>query len=182
MKSQTGDGPPRALLIAALVLAVGAVVAVLVVAAVLQRTPTQAPVVIAGAPAPRADSPECRSLIDALPEQLGDYSRAPVREPAPAGTAAWQAGDGSEALILRCGLDRPVDFVVGAPLQVVDAVQWFRVADQADEGRSTWFAVDRPVYVALTLPSGSGPTPIQVISTAIAEALPATPVDPGPVR
>lgn len=182
MNSQTGDGPPRPLLIAALVVAVGAVVAVLVVAAVVQRPPAPAPVVIAAAPAPHAESPECRSLTEALPEELGEYSRAPVLEPAPAGTAAWQAEDGGEALILRCGLDRPVDFVAGAPVQMVDAVQWFRVADQADEGRSTWFAVDRPVYVALTLPAGSGPTPIQAISTAIAESLPATAVDPGPVR
>mgnify|MGYP002628056406 CR=1 FL=1 len=181
MTSQTGDGPPRPWLIAALVLAVGAVVAVLVVATVLQRPATQNPVVIATAPAPQADSPECRALTTALPERLGEYSRAPVREPAPTGTAAWQAENGSEAIILRCGLDRPLEFVVGTPVQMVDAVQWFRVADGAGEGRSTWFAVDRPVYVALTLPAGSGPTPIQTISTTIAQALPATTVDPAPV-
>ena len=52
----------------------------------------------------------------------------------------------------------------------------------ADDGRSTWFAVDRPVYVALTLPAGSGPTPIQEISRAIAKSLPAKAVDPAPVR
>ena len=82
-------------------------------------------------------------------------------------------------MILRCGLDRPVEFVVGSPLQVVDPVQWFRVVD---EERSTWFAVDRPVYVALTLPPGSGPTPIQTISEVIAKSLPAKPIDPAPVR
>jgi hypothetical protein len=82
-------------------------------------------------------------------------------------------------VILRCGLDRPIAFVLGSPLQVVDAVQWFEVADQ---GRSTWFAVDRPVYVALTLPQGSGPTPIQEISRVVAKTLPAKPVDPGPPR
>jgi hypothetical protein len=56
------------------------------------------------------------------------------------------------------------------------------VADDADTGRSTWFAVDRPVYVALTLPAGSGPTPIQAISAAISTALPPTAVDPAPPR
>lgn len=182
MNSQTGDGPPRSLLIAALVVAVGAAVAVVVVVAVLQRPAAQAPVAITPVPAPRADSPECRALIEALPQQLGDYRRASVQEPAPAGAAAWRTDGGGEALILRCGLDRPADFVVGVPLQVVDAVQWFRVADQADEGRSTWFAVDRPVYVALTLPPGSGPTPIQAISATIADSLPATAVDPAPAR
>ncbi len=94
---------------------------------------------------------------------------------------------------------------MGTPIQMVDAVQWFRVGEAgvgndgvgeagredgwatgvgpepAGDGRSTWFAVDRPVYVALTLPAGSGPTPIQSLSTTIAEVLPAVPPDPGPV-
>jgi hypothetical protein len=193
MNSQTGDGPPRSLLIAALVVAVGAVVAVLVVAAVLQRPAARAPIAITSVPAPRADSPECRALIEALPEQLGDYRRAAVLDPAPAGAAAWQTESGGEALILRCGLDRPAEFVVGSPIQVVDAVQWFRVGeagagndgvgeDGSSEGRSTWFAVDRPVYVALTLPSGSGSTPIQALSATITESLRATAVDPAPAR
>ena len=51
-----------------------------------------------------------------------------------------------------------------------------------DEGRTTWVAVDRPVYVALTLPDGSGPTPIQVISGAVTKAMPAVKPNPGPVR
>jgi hypothetical protein len=51
-----------------------------------------------------------------------------------------------------------------------------------EDTRSTWFAVDRAVYVALTLPSGSGPTPIQTLSDTIAAKLPATPIDPGPAR
>lgn len=186
MNSQS-DSPPRPLLIAALVVAVGAVVGVLVVAAVMQHPTAPAPVVIAAAPAPRADSSECRALTEALPEHLGEYSRAQVMQPAPAGTAAWQAEGRGEAIILRCGLDRPLEFMVGAPLQVVDEVQWFRLADTAgegaaDDGRSTWFAVDRPVYVALTLPAGSGPTPIQAISSTVATVLPSTPTDPAPAR
>ncbi|MCB0949968.1 MAG: DUF3515 domain-containing protein [Mycobacterium sp.] len=181
MNSQS-DGPPRPLLIAALVVAVGAVVAVLILATVTQRSRAPEPVAIASAPAPRADSPECRELTSALPDKLGEYSRAPVREPAPAGTAGWRPDDGGEALILRCGLDRPLTFVVGAPVQMVDAVQWFKVTDEADDSRSTWFAVDRPVYVALTLPAGSGPTPIQSISTVLSDVLPATAPDPAPAR
>ncbi|BBX51452.1 DUF3515 domain-containing protein [Mycolicibacterium poriferae] len=206
MNSQTGDGPPKAVLIVAVVVAVGAVVAVLAVAAVRQRQPAPEPIAISTVPAPRAESPECGALIGALPDQLGDYQRAPVVEPTPPGTAAWQSDAGAEALILRCGLDRPAEFVVGAPLQMVDAVQWFRVGETAAgapgagetgaggpatgetaagegaAGRSTWFAVDRPVYVALTLPAGSGPTPIQRLSAAIAETLPEQPIDPAPAR
>lgn len=178
MDSDTRDGPPRALLIAAVTVAVGAIIAILVFAALRQSPPEQERVAIAAAPAPKADSAECRALLDALPDQLGDYRRAAATEPVPAGAAAWQTEPDSEPVILRCGLDRPIAFVVGTPIQVVDAVQWFEVADQ---GRSTWFVVDRPVYVALTLPQGSGPTPIQEISRAVAKALPAKAVDPAPV-
>ena len=179
MDAETRDGPPRAVLIAAIVVAAGTIIGILVFAALRQMPPEQRPVAIASVPAPRADTAACRALLNAVPQQLGDYRRAAAAAPAPAGAAAWQAMAGDEPVILRCGLDRPAEFVVGSPIQVVDAVQWFEVADQ---GRSTWFAVDRPVYVALTLPQESGPTPIQAISEAIAKSLPATPIDPAPVR
>ena len=189
------DGPPRSLLIAAIAVAVAAIVAVLAIAAIRQSPPPQQPVPIASVPAPRADSPECGALMGALPEELGDYRRAAAADPAPAGAAAWRAASDAEPVILRCGLDRPAEFVVGAPIQVVDAVQWFEVTDHGGlgprpegrgersdpgigQGRTTWFAVDRPVYIALTLPAGSGPTPIQEISDAIARTLAAEPIDP----
>lgn len=171
------DGPPRALFIAALAVAVAAVVAVLVIAA--NRQTPAAPVAIAGVPAPRANDPSCADLLAALPADLGDYRRATVAEPAPAGAAAWQSAPGADPVILRCGLDRPAEFVIGAPIQMVDDVQWFRVADP-DTDRITWFAVDRGVYVALTLPADSGPTPIQDISEVLAKTLPAKPIEPAP--
>lgn len=177
-------------MIAAILVAVAALVVVLGIAAVRQGRPEQRPVPIAAVPAPRADSPECQALMGALPEVLGDFRRAPTAEPTPVGTAAWQAGPDTEAIILRCGLDRPVDFVAGAPIQVVDAVQWFRVGEEAAPGsrpesqqtRSTWYAVDRPVYVALTLPQDSGPTPIQLISRVLTATMADTPITPGPPR
>lgn len=139
---------------------------------------------LSSVPAPEAGSPECTALMDSLPEDLGDFRRAPAADPAPVGAAAWRAEPGTEPVVLRCGLDRPLDFVVGVPLQQVDAVQWFQVSENPADagGRSTWFAVDRSVYVALTLPPGSGPTPIQRISGVIAQALPAVPLDPGAAR
>lgn len=177
-------------MIAAIAVAIAATVVVLGIAAVRQNSPEQQPVAISTVPAPQADSPDCQRLLEALPDQLGDYRRAPTVEPTPVGTAAWQAAADTEAIILRCGLERPFDFIVGTPLQVVDEVEWFQVrevtpgsAEPADEdARSTWFAVDRPVYVALTLPQGSGPTPIQLIADTIATTLPAQPADPGPLR
>ena len=191
MTDSHADGPPRTLLIAALVVAVSVLITVLGIAASRQRSPEQQPVAIPAIPAPQADSQQCHNLLNALPQQLGDFRRASTVDPTPPGTAAWRAEPDTEPVVLRCGLERPTDFVVGTPLQVVDDIQWFRVGDTGpiapgteadDQARSTWYAVDRPVYVALTLPAGSGPTPIQQISGQIARAMPAQEPVPGPAR
>jgi hypothetical protein len=173
------DGPARLALLVALVVAVIAVGGALAVAARHHpgRRPAP-PMPLATVPAPHADSGPCRAVLAALPVDLGDYQRAELAEPAPQGAAAWTAGDGA-AVVLRCGLDRPADFVVGSPLQVVDHVQWFEVREG---DRATWYVVDRSVYLALTLPPGSGPTPIQELSDLIAEKLQAVPIRPGPPR
>jgi hypothetical protein len=165
-------GPPRAAMIAALVVAVGTIGVILAIAATRHHT---SPVVVAAVPAPQAQDPACRTLTEALPQRLGDYSRAQLAQPAPVGAAAWQPKDTGDPVVLRCGLERPTDFVVGSPIQVVDRVQWFRVSQ--DE-RTTWYTVDRAVYVALTLPQGSGPTPIQALSDLIDRSIPARPIDP----
>jgi hypothetical protein len=178
---RNSEGPPRVALIAALVLAVAAVGVVLAIAAT-RRAPQQ-PVAIPAVPAPQADDPACRALLGALPQRLGDYERMPVAQPAPAGAAAWRAGHGTAPVVLRCGLDRPADFVVGSPIQVVDRVQWFQVTDTqsgGEAGHSTWYTVDRPVYVALTLPPGSGPTPVQQLSEMIDHTMAAVPIRPAP--
>ena len=134
---------------------------------------------IAAVPAPQASSPQCRALLATLPDRLGEWGRAAAVDPVPEGAAAWGGAD--QPVVLRCGVDPPAEFVVGVPLQLVDDVQWFRLTD-TEGRRSTWVAVDRPVYVALTLPDGSGPTPIQVISEVIARTMPAVPIRPGPAR
>ncbi len=166
------DGPPRAALIAALVVAIGTIGVILAIAATRHRT---TPAVIAAVPAPQAQDPACRKLTDALPQRLGDYNRAQVVQPAPVGAAAWQPAGAGDPVVLRCGLERPADFVVGSPIQVVDQVQWFEVSQ---DQRSTWYTVDREVYVALTLPQGSGPTPIQQLSELIDRLMPAHPINP----
>lgn len=166
------DGPPRAALIAALVVAIGTIGVILAIAATRDHT---SPVVVAAVPAPLAQDPACQKLTEALPQRLGGYTRAQLAQPAPAGAAAWQPAGTGDPVILRCGLDRPADFVVGSPLQVVDRVQWFEVSQ---DQRSTWYTVDRAVYLALTLPQGSGPTPIQQLSELIDRIMPARPIDP----
>lgn len=169
------DGPPRAALIAALVLAVGAIAVVLAVA-VARRAPEQ-PVGLVAVPAPHAGDPACATLLDALPQHLGDHRRASIAQPAPAGAAAWRSAADTEPVVLRCGVDRPAAFVQGTPILSIDGVQWFEVRVDA---WSTWYAVDRPVYVALTMPPGGGPEPIQRLSDVIATTLPAVPITPAP--
>ena len=175
----SGDGPPRSLLIAAVAVAVAAIVAVLAIALVRQSPSDQQPVPIASVPAPRAESPECGALMAALPDELGDYRRAPAADPAPTGAAAWQAASDAEPghPAVRPGPPGRIRRRCTHPGRRRRAV----VRD-GDEGRSTWFAVDRPVYIALTLPRGSGPTPIQQISEVIARTLPPNRSTPGPVR
>jgi hypothetical protein len=159
---------------------VAAAAAVLVIAAMRSRTPQDEALVIPAVPAPQADTTECATLMGALPQRLGDDPRATPADPVPPATAAWRSGD-SDPILLRCGVGQPADFVVGAQIQVVNTVQWFRVTEQ-DTGRSTWFVVDRPVTVALTLPPGTRATPIQEISDVVAAKLTAVPIRPGPPR
>lgn len=183
-ESDADGGPPRALIIVAIALAVTTIGVILAIAATREAPPRA--VAVPEVPAPHADGAACRALLGVLPQQLGDYQRAPLEQPAPHGAAAWRTGADSDPVVLRCGLDRPGEFVLGSAIQVVDRVQWFRVDSEqqsaGDAGRSTWYAVDRGVYVALTLPTGSGPTPIQRISEVIDRSMPAAPIDPGQPR
>lgn len=168
------------MVIAAVAVAVLAVVGVLAVAALSRTSPRLDPVAVVAIPAPAAGDEACRALLDALPDEMADYRRAELVDPAPEGAAAWRRVGSPEAgdpVIMRCGLDRPREFVAGSPVQMVDDVAWFRIPDT---GRTTWVAVDRPVVIALTLPDGSGPSPIQLISRTVAAAMPAVPVRTGP--
>ena len=79
--------------IAAIVVAVAAIVGLLVFVAVAGSPAAAQPGRDRGGAAPQADSDACRALMDALPEQLGDYRARRGREPAPAGAAAWQDDD-----------------------------------------------------------------------------------------
>lgn len=173
------DGPPRGVIVTAVILAVAAIGGILAIAA-LRQAPR--PVAVTAVPAPQAGSPACRTLAAALPQRLGDYARVPIAEPVPTGAAAWRAESDEPPVVLRCGVDRPADFVDGRPIQLVDHVQWFQTAAAAQSaggaGATTWCTVDRPVYVDLTLPPGPGPAPIQQLSEVIERTLAAVPIEP----
>lgn len=139
------------------------------------------PVAAVPIPSPDAESEACVTALEALPETLGEAHRVAFTEPAPPGAAAYRMPD-AEPVVVRCGLPAPPTFVVGVPLQAVNGVEWFNEPDPDPAvTASTWVAVDRPVYVAVTLPEGSGTGPIQDLSDALAGALDAVEPDPAPI-
>ncbi len=83
---------------------------------------------------------------------------------------AWGAPN---PVVLRCGLDRPPELTRDASLRVVNGVRWLHVPGQ---GSATWYAVDRPVYAALTVPADAGTGPLQQMSDTLADTLPETPL------
>ncbi|MBB5911667.1 hypothetical protein BJY24_000534 [Nocardia transvalensis] len=171
-----------ALIATAVALPVALIVLVLVIAVLARQNPAREPLALGSIPAPGATGQGCAALMPALPETLGDYTKAELVQPAPPATTAWQLPDGGEPIVLRCGLDRPLEFDKASALQVVNSVNWFEVRDQASGATSgTWFAVDRGTYIAVTMPNSAGPTPLQDISDTITKVLPAQPLDPGPI-
>ncbi|MFZ2176549.1 MAG: DUF3515 domain-containing protein [Rhodococcus sp. (in: high G+C Gram-positive bacteria)] len=170
-----------ALIATAVALPVALVIGIIVAAVMADRTPVKEPVSLGVVPAPASGSPECVALMAILPDSLGEYTRAELAEPAPESSAAWQADEG-EPLVLRCGLDRPAEFDQASALTVIDGVQWFEISgSSAGIDASSWYAVDRGVYVGFTVPTGVGPTPLQDVSAAVSAALPPEPLDPAPV-
>ncbi|MFC8526980.1 DUF3515 family protein [Nocardia sp. NPDC057227] len=173
---------PPALIATAVALPVTLIVGILVAAFIAARTPVERePIALGPVPAPQADGPACTALLPALPDDIDDYRRAELVDPVPPGTRAWQRDDpATEPIVLRCGLDRPLEFNRASALQIVNNVQWFEIRDPAAAG-STWFAVDRETYLGFTVPDGSGPTPLQAVSDAITATMPERPLDPNPL-
>ena len=137
------------------------------------------PLALAAVPAPSAGSADCHALIERLPDALvsaGSHrlGRRVLAAPEPAGAAAW--GPDENLVTLRCGLERPAELTRTATLLDISGVRWLRLAG---DGLSTWVAVDRPVYVALTQGDVIGTGPLQDVSSAITAALPAQRVQPG---
>jgi hypothetical protein len=138
-----------------------------------------APLAVPPVDAPDAGSGECTLLLSGLVGDLpaGDTT-LPVRalaEPVPAGVRAWAAVP--RPVVLRCGLPRPAELTPTSPLLVVDGVQWLELDDGVpDPVVVTYVAVDRPVYVVLTVPTDAGSGPLQTVSGAVGDVLPAVPI------
>jgi hypothetical protein len=81
--------------------------------------------------------------------------------------------------VLRCGLARPGELTPTSALREISGVRWLPVEGAV---ATTWYVVDRPVYVALTVPAGSGTGPLQDVSTTVDRTLPTRPVRAGTTR
>jgi hypothetical protein len=103
-----------------------------------------------------------------LPSNGKQLKRLVLAEPAPPAAAAW-AGDRGEPVIMRCGLVKPQELQPGVQLRTVDKVNWLPIEG---DGASTWYTVDRPVYIALTIPDDAGTGVVQEMSETIAAAVP----------
>ncbi|KAA9152976.1 DUF3515 family protein [Amycolatopsis acidicola] len=176
-EADTTGAPSRRLIIIAAVLAVAlaAVVAVLGIrAGSNQDQPDNGPLALVSVPAPQAGSEDCANLIPALPAELvsngAKLTRRELADPAPEATVAWGAPD---AIVLRCGLEKPPELTPTAQLRVVSGVQWLPVEGA---GSSTWYVVDRNVYLGLTVPDSAGTGPLQEISDTVSGKLPAVPL------
>lgn len=176
MPERDAAAPSRALIIVAAVLGLGLVAAVAVIglsrgdrAAPPSTNAPSGPLPLAAAPAPDAGSAACRDLVDALPGSLESadeqLSRRKLLAPAPEGAAAWGEVN---PVVLRCGIPRPPGLRPTSRLRQINGVQWLPVPERA---ATTWYAVDRRVYVALTVPADGGTGPLQQISDTIERTL-----------
>ncbi|GAA4530145.1 DUF3515 domain-containing protein [Amycolatopsis samaneae] len=171
--SDTGT-PPKAALIVATVLAVALAGVVAVVALTKGKAAEgdpNGPLALVSVPAPQAGGPDCAAMMGAVPTEIVSSGKKltprTLADPAPPATIAW--GD-TDPIVLRCGLERPPELVPTAQLRLVNGVNWLPVAGA---GSTTWYAVDRAVYLALTVPDSAGTGPLQSVAEAIAAKLPA---------
>jgi hypothetical protein len=141
--------------------------------------PETGPLAVAPVDSPDATSPECSALLAALPIELagsdGPLAPRPIADPSQQGVRAWAATP--RPLVLRCGLPRPVELTPTSTLLEVNGVQWLQLDDGLPEPvQVSYIAVDRPVYVALTMPVDAGSGPLQQVSDVVRTTLPATQV------
>ena len=141
-----------------------------------QQAARRGPLALPAVPAPKAQSAECSAVLGALPPQLlvgpDSVPRRPIAPPPPQGAVAW--GDAQQdPVIVRCGIEAPAELTPTSQLSDVSGVEWLPLSEG---GTTTWIAVDRPVYTALTVPDSAGTGPLQDISGVLGRTLPKKPV------
>ncbi|SHN81503.1 Protein of unknown function [Geodermatophilus obscurus] len=120
---------------------------------------------------PEADA-ACPALMGALPLELAGEPSRPVQSDSPY-AYAW----GEPPVVLVCGVERPAALEPTSPLIQVNGVDW--LVDTSDPDSIAWTAVDRPVYVRVTVSADTDSAPVTALGPVIGATLPVQPVDAG---
>ena len=115
----------------------------------------------------------CPALMSTLPLQLNDEPSRRVESASPF-AYAW----GQPPVVLICGVGRPATLGPTSGLIQINGVQWFVDTSSAD--KVVWTAVDRPVYVQVTVSADTDSAPVTELSDVLAGALPQQAVTTGP--
>lgn len=135
-------------------IAIAMVFAVIFGAKYVITSAAQQPVALPPTPSEAADSPECASVVDALPDKLMGYSRVELVDPAPAGAAAWTKS-AEDKITLRCGVDLPQQFTDYSQTIESDGESWLQVIDATPGSNlTTWYSTQRTPAVAVTTSTG----------------------------
>ncbi|HEV7189054.1 MAG TPA: DUF3515 domain-containing protein [Blastococcus sp.] len=121
---------------------------------------------------PEADA-SCPALMKTVPLELAGKQSRRVKSDSPY-AYAW----GDPPVVLICGVGRPKGYVAGAALIQINGVSWY--VDTSNPDTTVWTAVDRPVYVQMSLPSSVDSAPVTALTPQIAAALPYREPQPGP--
>jgi hypothetical protein len=130
------------------------------------------PVSVPAPPSSAAAARGCPAVISHLPVLLAGRPARPAQSVSPY-VAAW----GEPPVVLRCGVPRPAAFVQTSAVTVVNGVQWLA---ERRSGATLWTAVDREVYVEVSVPAGYSGAAVVDLSGALTQALPARTPRPGP--
>jgi len=114
---------------------------------------------------PEAEA-SCPALMAGLPLELAGEPSRPVQSDTPF-AYAW----GEPPIVLVCGVDRPPGLDPTSPLIQINGVNWF--VDTSDPDQVVWTAVDRPVYVQVTVSADTDSAPVTALGPVIGDALPA---------
>jgi hypothetical protein len=113
---------------------------------------------------PEADA-SCPALMSALPLELAGEPSRPVQSDS-LFAYAW----GDPPVVLVCGVDRPAGLEPTSPLIQINGVNW--LVDTSDPDVVVWTAVDRPVYVQVTVTADTDSAPVTALGPVINDALP----------
>jgi hypothetical protein len=117
---------------------------------------------------PDASAALCTAMVAALPVSLGPLAPRTVKPPVGPFVSAW----GDPSVVMRCGVARPKDLFAGSSAQVyvVNGVGWLQTKTATND---VFVAIDRTVYVEVTIPIKLSFQPLPIFATAIGKAMPA---------